>query len=165
VITQVVGELFGFHSLRCIADLNNCELLLRHSQQGSLQYNQKKTRMNMPTKVLTVDVEIVDCRSHIPIKEFQIPDTGDADVNRQIAELIHTTMFGKPYECTRCSGGDYHFNQSVQFVGPVTHNGTSKSSGNSTHGSKAGVETRRYGGLDIPVDHNGIPYVASYDCS
>ena len=129
----------------------------------------------MATKTRTVDVEIVGCGSNTPIREFQIPDTGDAAVNQKIAELVHTTLLGEPYECTRCSGGDYHFHRWVQFVGPVTHHIASRAAvtarsddagNNGIVASTAAVvaATKTHGGLEIPVDRNGIPYVASYDC-
>jgi hypothetical protein len=152
----------------------------------------------MATKIRTVDVAIVGCRDNNPIREFQIPDTGDATVNRKIAALVHRTLLGEPYECTRCSGGDYHFNRWVEFVGPVTHHVASpaavtarsddaSSSGNVASAAATKISTTAMtgrtssgqavieepaskvvkitcGGIEIPVDHNGIPFVAPYDC-
>jgi hypothetical protein len=128
----------------------------------------------MSVKLRTLDVEIVGCGSNVPIREFQIPDTGDASVNLRIAELVHETLLGVPYECTRCSGGDYHFHRSVHFVGPVTHrvapaaavtaqlDNTGTTAAVEELGSK--VVKGTCCGFEIPVDKNGIPFVASYDC-
>jgi hypothetical protein len=111
----------------------------------------------MSVKLRTLDVQIIGCGSTNPIKEFQIPDTGAASVNLKIAELVHRTLLGAPYECTRCSGGDYHFHQTIQFVGPITHHVDA-----AVAGSK--ILPRICCSFEVPVDKNGIPFVASYDC-
>jgi hypothetical protein len=117
----------------------------------------------MSARILTVDVEILGCGSNTPIREFQIPDTGDAAINQQIAELIHTTLLGAPYECTRCSGGDYHFHRWVRFVGPVTHRAAPAANLPARQGPRPTDERRKCDSLEPPVDKFGMPFVAPFD--